>query len=104
MIRKYTLFVIGAGASYELNLPLGPDLKAKIAQALITMTEESLQESRLRRALAMHVTTRNGHQRGLNELGSRLIKSTRRQQQRGRRRRESFSPTCRNEWRCGGSP
>ena len=40
----------------------------------------------------------------VHELGSRLIKSTRRQQQRGRRRRESFSPTCRNEWRCGGSP
>jgi hypothetical protein len=68
MIRKQTLFVIGAGASCELNLPLGPTLKENIVQALASMSEESLQKSRLRRALAMHVSQRDGDLRGLNDL------------------------------------
>jgi hypothetical protein len=37
------------------------------------------------------------------QLGSRLIKSTRRQQPQDRQRRGSFSPACRNVWRYAGS-
>ena len=40
----------------------------------------------------------------LPKLGSRLIKSTIRGRRRGRQRRGSFAPTCRNGLRCGGSP
>jgi membrane fusion protein (multidrug efflux system) len=35
-----------------------------------------------------------------NNLGSRLIKSTRRLLRRGRRPRDNFAPACRSGWRC----
>lgn len=35
MLRKKTVFVVGAGASKELNLPVGEDLKSMIADALL---------------------------------------------------------------------
>jgi hypothetical protein len=34
MIRKRTVLILGAGASFECGMPLGPDLKSRVAKAV----------------------------------------------------------------------
>ncbi|MBL0317859.1 MAG: hypothetical protein IPP74_00900 [Alphaproteobacteria bacterium] len=70
MFRSKTVFVVGAGASKEVNLPVGEELKRKISQKIDIKFENGFQQSsgcyNITEALRRHVKQPDGRNGDIN--------------------------------------